>query len=267
MDESPQWLHDLGEAFLSQQPQVMDTVQGLRRRAQANGQLATNNDTTVYQQGEAIVVQPRTEIVYVRYYDPYVVYGPWWWGPYYAPVVWRPWRPYPVVVVRGFFYSQPDWHQHFVRVVHRPVYAHPQQVRVVPGKWQHSAPASRLPSHATTTMRPYVRVPESQRKPIVQSQQPMPAANRWSAQSPKRDAVRPPVQAQQPPQQHSQPLQQNRPQNGPRAQVERRSQSAPQREQRVVEPRRQAGNQGWRGQEARGGNEQRGRGEQRGHRG
>ena len=241
MNESPQWLHDLGEAFLSQQPQVMDTVQGLRRRAQANGQLATNNDTNVYQQGEAIVVQPRTEIVYVRYYDPYVVYGPWWWGPYYVPVVWRPWRPHPVVVVRGFFYSQPDWHQHFVRVVNRPVYAHPQQVHVVPGKWQHTA------------VRPYVRVPESQRKPIVQSQQPMPAANGWSAHSPK--------------QQHGQPQQQNRAQNGPRAQVERRGQSAPQREQRVVEPRRQAGSQGWRGQEARGGGEQRGRGEQRGPRG
>jgi len=146
-----------------------------------------------------------------------------------------------VVVVRGFFYSQPDWHQHFVRVVNRPVYAHPQQVHVVPGKWQHTA------------VRPYVRVPESQRKPIVQSQQPMPAANGWSAHSPQ--------------QQHSQPQQQNRPQNGPRAQVERRGQSVPQREQRIVEPRRQAGSQGWRGQEARGGNEQRGRGEQRGHRG
>jgi hypothetical protein len=154
-----------------------------------------------------------------------------------------------VVVVRGFFYSQPDWHQHFVRVVHRPVYAHPQQVHVMPGKWQHRPPASRVPSHGTT-VRPYVRVPESQRKPIVQSRQPMPAANGWSSQSPKREVVRAPVQVQQPhqgqPQQHSQS----------------------QREQRAVEPRRQADdNQGWRGREQRGGNEQRGRSEQRGHRG
>lgn len=235
MDESPQWLHDLGEAFLSQQPQVMDTVQGLRRRAQANGQLATTNDTAVYQQGEAIVVQPRSEIVYVRYYDPYVVYGPWWWGPYYAPVIWRPWRPYPVVVVRGFFYSQPDWHHHHVSVIHRPVYAHPQQhVHVVPGKWQHRAAASHAPAR-TPQARPYVRVPESQRKPIVQSQQPMPAANGWSPPSQRREAVRPPVQQAQP------------------------------RAQRAVEPRRQAEHQGSRGRG--GGNDQRGRGEQRGHRG
>src|SRR6185436_13259162 len=202
MDESPQWLRDLGEAFLGQQAQVMDTIQGLRQRAQANGQLATSSDTAVYQQGEAIVVQPRTEIVYVRYYDPYVVYGPWYWGPYYRPIIWRPWYPYPTLVVRGFFYSQPDWHHHFVRVVHRPVYAHPQHVHVAPGKWQHREPIHRAPAHATHMRpstqgtRPYMRVPESQRKPIVQSHQPMPAANGWSSQSPKRDAVRAPMQAQ-----------------------------------------------------------------------
>jgi hypothetical protein len=168
MAESPSWLADLGQAFLTQEPQVMDTVQGLRRRAQANGQLSSSGQTVVYQQGDAIFVQPRTEVVYVRYYDPYVVYGPWWW-PYYQPVVWAPWRPYPVVVVRGFFYTRPDWHQRHVTVVHRP----------------------------RTT--PYHRVPESQRKPIVQqhypnAQQSMPAANGWSSNRPKRDVARPPQQ-------------------------------------------------------------------------
>jgi len=94
MDESPQWLHDLGEAFVLQEAHVMDTVQALRRRAQAAGNLATTDQYAVYQQHEAIVVQPRTQIVYVRYYDPYVVYGPWWW-PHYRPVYWRPWAPRP----------------------------------------------------------------------------------------------------------------------------------------------------------------------------
>ena len=263
MDESPQWLRDLGEAFLGQQAQVMDTVQGLRRRAQANGQLATSNDTAVYQQGEAIVVQPRSEIVYVRYYDPYVVYGPWWWGPYYHPVVWRPWRPYPVVVVRGFFYSQPDWHHHHVRVVHRPVYAHPQHAHVVPGKWQHRPPAYRAPAHSTT-VKPYVRVPESQRKPIVQQHQPMPAANGFSQH---RDPVRTPPRTQAPqgqhhgqPQQHGKP-QVHQPQRGSRAE-------APRREQRAVEPRRQAQQHPMqRGQEQQRGRESHGGRDQRGHRG
>jgi hypothetical protein len=224
MDESPQWLRDLGEAFLAQQAQVMDTVQGLRRRAQANGQLVTSSDTAVYQQGEAIVVQPRAQIVYVRYYDPYIVYGPWWWGPYYRPVVWRPWTPYPVVVVRGFFYSAPDWHHHHVRVIHRPVYTD-RHHSITPGQWQHRAPVRRLQAPST---RPYVRVPESQRKPIVQSQQPMPAASGFSPHN--RDTVR------------AQPQQ---------------------REHRAAEPRRQSDDRDQRGRDARGG-ERRGGGEQRG---
>jgi hypothetical protein len=186
MDESPQWLHDLGEAFLLQEPHVMDTVQGLRRRAHAAGHLANTEQHAVYQHGEAIVVQPRAHIVYVRYYDPYVVYGPWWW-PHYRPVFWRPWAPRPVFVAHGFFYSAPDWHHRHVRVVHRPVHVHHRhhhhQTHVVPGKWQHR-------NHVVA--KPYVRVPESQRRPIVHSapltsslareasRQPMPAASGFS---------------------------------------------------------------------------------------
>jgi Protein of unknown function (DUF3300) len=182
MDESPQWLHDLGEAFLLQEPHVMDTVQGLRRRASAAGHLASSEQYAVYQHGEAIVVQPRTHIVYVRYYDPYMVYGPWWW-PHYRPVFWRPWAPRPVFVSRGFFYSAPDWHHRHVRVVHRPVHVHHRHTHVVPGKWQHR-------NHVV--VKPHVRVPEAHRQPIVQStpriapavreavRQPMPAAGGFS---------------------------------------------------------------------------------------
>jgi hypothetical protein len=189
MDESPQWLHDLGQAFLVQEPHVMDTVQNLRRRAQAAGYLASTDQHAVYQHGEAIVVQPRTHIVYVRYYDPYIVYGPWWW-PHYRPVFWRPWAPRPVFVSRGFFYSAPDWHHRHVRVVHRPVHVHHHHhTHVVPGKWQHR-------NHVV--VKPHIRVPEAQRQPIVQSapriapalrdtvRQPMPAASGFSDK--RRDA-------------------------------------------------------------------------------
>jgi hypothetical protein len=170
MDESPQWLHDLGQAFLYQQAQVMDTVQGLRHRAQAAGHLTSTDQYAVYQQGEAIVVQPRTQIVYVSYYDPYVVYGPWWW-PYYYPVYWRPGAPRPVFLAYGFFYSKPDWHRRHVQVVHPPVHA-PRQ-HVVPGRWQ---------PQKHVVVKPHVRVPEAQRKPIVQQHTPMPAANGFSHQ-------------------------------------------------------------------------------------
>lgn len=172
MGESPQWVRDLGEAFLVQQAQVMDTVQGLRRRAQTTGYLASNDSQAVYQSGEAIVVAPRTHIVYVPYYDPYVVYGPWWW-PYYRPVFWRPWAPRPIVVVHGFFYSKPDWHHHHVRVVHKPVHVHAQQRQhVVPGKWE---------PRKIAVAKPHVRVPEAQRRPIVHGQS-MPAASGFSHQ-------------------------------------------------------------------------------------
>ncbi|HJT62118.1 MAG TPA: DUF3300 domain-containing protein [Burkholderiales bacterium] len=235
MDESPQWLRDLGEAFLGQQAQVMDTVQGLRRRAQANGQLVSSDETAVYQQGEAIVVQPRAQVVYVRYYDPYIVYGPWWWGPHYRPVFWRPWSPFHVTVSHGFFYSAPDWHHRHVRVIHRPVHVHRHQHQVVPGRWQHRPPVHRAQG---VTVRPHVRVPEAQRRPIVQQRQPMPAASGTSQQH--RGTVR-----------HSEPG----------------------REHRSVEPRREQrsdGHHNQRGREARGGGERRGGAEQRGggqHRG
>ena len=176
MNESPQWLHDLGEAFATQQPQVMDTVQGLRRRAQAAGNLPSSNDYAVYEQDQAIVVEPRSQIVYVRYYDPYVVYGPWWW-PYYRPVFWTPWAPRPVYVTHGFFYAKPYWPQHHVHVVSRPVHA-PRHVVVQTGRWQ--------PRKQVVVSKPYVRVPESQRRPIVQ--QHMPAASGFSGQ--KREFVR-----------------------------------------------------------------------------
>jgi hypothetical protein len=169
MGESPQWLHDLGEAFLNQEVQVMDTVQALRQRAQAAGHLSSNDQYVVYPQGEAIVVYPRTHYVYVNYYDPYLVYGPWWW-PYYPPVFWRPWAPRPVFVAHGFFYTKPDWYRRHVHVVHKPV--HVPYYHVSPGKWQ---------PQKHVVAKPYVRVPEAQRQPIVQ-QHNMPAASGFSNQ-------------------------------------------------------------------------------------
>src|SRR5688572_16533008 len=42
MDEHLEWTERLGEAFLAQQAQVMDTIQGLRQRADAAGNLPPN---------------------------------------------------------------------------------------------------------------------------------------------------------------------------------------------------------------------------------
>ena len=121
MAESPQWSADLGEAFLSQEPQVMDTVQALRRRAQASGFLQSDGYQSVQQDGSYLVVQPvYSHVVYVPWYNPLVVYGPWWWHSH-RPVAWRPWRPRPAAIV-SIHHHRPvvDWHRHRI---HRPVRA------------------------------------------------------------------------------------------------------------------------------------------------
>jgi len=143
MGEMPDWARSLGDAFLLQEPQVMDTVQQLRRRAQAAGNLQSNEQMYVQQQGQAIVLQPALpQYVYVPYYDPLVVYGPWWW-PAYRPVYWAPWpRQSAVRISFGFFFGNFDWHRRHVRVVRSSAYhfspalAANRIVTVAPRRWQ-----------------------------------------------------------------------------------------------------------------------------------
>lgn len=136
MDEDLQWLQTLGDAFLGQEPQVMDAVQNLRRRAQVAGNLRSDERQHILETGPLLVVQPADpQIIYVPYYDPRVVYGPWWW-PHYSPVYWRPFPGYsawPGVVsgfywgpsIRisiGYFFGGFDWSHRHVRVVHSNYY-------------------------------------------------------------------------------------------------------------------------------------------------
>ncbi len=94
MDEKLPWMERLGEAFLAQQPQVMDSVQQLRQKASAAGHLTSNEQIRVDQQGQTIAIQPATpQVVYVPYYNPMLMYGPWWWSAY-PPVYWGPWPGY-----------------------------------------------------------------------------------------------------------------------------------------------------------------------------
>jgi hypothetical protein len=131
MDESPQWTADLGVAYLEQEPYVMDTVQALRRRAQASGALQSTDQYRVYEDGTSIAVYPvQPQVVYVPYYNPHVVYGPWWW-PSYRPVYWRPWHARaPVHVSRHFFVTKVDWHRRHV-VRHHAHHPHWQAKRPV----------------------------------------------------------------------------------------------------------------------------------------
>jgi len=90
MDEQLDWTRKLGEAFLAQQSDVMGSIQKMRSKAYANGNLKSTDQQTVSVAGENIEIQPANpEVVYVPYYDPSVVYGSWWW-PGYAPFAFYP---------------------------------------------------------------------------------------------------------------------------------------------------------------------------------
>ena len=82
MSSKLDWTQQLGNAVLAQQPDVMDAVQRLRAKAQANDKLVSNEQQTVsteQQEGKQFITiaptQPDT--IYVPYYDPAVAYGTW----------------------------------------------------------------------------------------------------------------------------------------------------------------------------------------------
>jgi hypothetical protein len=94
LNQDVRWTTDLGNAFLAQQGDVMQAVQRLRAKAQANGKLAPSpqeNVTSETQNGQnAIQIQP-TEPgeVYVPNYNPEYVWGPPPFG-YYPPLLYPP---------------------------------------------------------------------------------------------------------------------------------------------------------------------------------
>ncbi|HEY3276631.1 MAG TPA: DUF3300 domain-containing protein [Syntrophorhabdaceae bacterium] len=85
MSEKLDWTQKVGDAFLAQQKQVMDTVQKLRSKAYAQGKLTTTTQQKVVVKEQVIEIVPSSPtVVYVPAYDPAVVYGPWWY-PAYPP--------------------------------------------------------------------------------------------------------------------------------------------------------------------------------------
>jgi hypothetical protein len=94
MSEKLDWTEKLGDAVVAQQPDVMDAIQRLRAKAQANDKLTSTKQQTVTVnevQGKRVIAIAPTdpETVYVPYYDPAVAYGAW---PYpdYPPYYWPP---------------------------------------------------------------------------------------------------------------------------------------------------------------------------------
>jgi Protein of unknown function (DUF3300) len=90
MSEKLDWTQKLGDAFLSQQKEVMDAVQRLRAKAQAAGNLQTTEQQKVIVEEKVIKIEPASpQVVYVPTYNPTVVYGAWPY-PAYPPYPWYP---------------------------------------------------------------------------------------------------------------------------------------------------------------------------------
>lgn len=97
MNDKLDWTQKLGDAFLAQQGDVMDAVQRLRHKAQAEGNLESNEEQKVVVEpapsgGDTTVIQIQPaspQVVYVPTYNPTVVYGAWPY-PAYPPYYYYP---------------------------------------------------------------------------------------------------------------------------------------------------------------------------------
>ena len=175
MDENLNWTERLGDAFLAQQADVMDSVQFLRQKAYLAGNLGSTEQFRVGRQGPALVIEfANPELIYVPYYNPAVVYGTWWW-PTYQPVVWTSWPGYyvrpgmtrgyawgpGVHVSRNFFFGATDWQRRSVHVVNvNNYYYNPAHIRVqaettrsTSNVWQHKPAARRDVPHRDASLR------------------------------------------------------------------------------------------------------------------
>ena len=167
MGDNPSWVRSLGLAFLDQEPLVLETIQQLRQMARASGSLQSDTRQRVVDEAGWLHIQPvQTGMLYVPYYDPWIVYGTWRWTAY-PPVVWAPWPGYVVHRARprllvwgpairisiGFFFGEIDWPRRVVmiapalpyyshRVVGMPGFGRVSVQTLRPGRWEHE-PARR----------------------------------------------------------------------------------------------------------------------------
>ena len=75
MDQKSDWTASLGQAFINQEQDVMDTIQRLRADAEEAGNLVSTPQQEVYEEDGLIRIVPADpELIYVPRYDPSVIY-------------------------------------------------------------------------------------------------------------------------------------------------------------------------------------------------
>jgi hypothetical protein len=181
--DKPDWVRNMGDAFLAQPEDVMNAVQRLRQKAQQAGNLKSNEEikvstqkpeapvTTVVQQSappaQVIVIEPaQPSVVYVPAYNPAYVYGPW---PYPA------YPPYYYPPASGLLVLPHHCHRHCLGHRHR----HQQRAvgRLQLGPWQRECQCQPLQQHQ--------REPADQRQRQPVELEPQPRAS-WQYAVPRR---------------------------------------------------------------------------------
>ena len=75
MDQNLEWTTQVGDAFLNQPADVMNTIQQLRAEAKAAGNLVDSPEQKIVEEENCIRIVPaQPEFIYVPQYDPEVVY-------------------------------------------------------------------------------------------------------------------------------------------------------------------------------------------------
>lgn len=140
---------NLGNAFLIQEAEVLAVIQQLRDKAYSLGNLRSTTEQNIIVEEQTIIIEPaRPQIIYIPYYDPYYVYGSWWY-PNYQPYYWGPSGArlnigvsYWPGVSFGFAFggwSYFDWHRHQIHINphKRPRFVKNNWYRSS-GRWQHA---------------------------------------------------------------------------------------------------------------------------------
>ena len=159
LNEDLNWTQTVGDAFLTDEVLVLNTIQALRVEAEKANSLNNMPHMRVVKQQQQIIIEPKHQtIVYVPYYDTRVVYGNWRWHRY-PPVHWthRSYasRHFPVNVSARFhwgagtninfnyFFSGFSWHnRHVVVSGYRKARFYHSQQRIINShgakRWKHN---------------------------------------------------------------------------------------------------------------------------------
>ena len=129
MDDNLNWTTALGQAFLNQQQDVMDSIQRLRATAQNFGNLQSTPQQQVTEDDGTIDITPTDpDMIYVPTYSPDVVY--------YQSFYGTPFITFGIGFPIGFWLNHDfDWHHH-----HLIVWGHDHPR---PANWWHERPAQR----------------------------------------------------------------------------------------------------------------------------